>query len=325
MLTYRTSDNQETLPSDTAVYLHVGLPKTGTSLVQARLFPHHRQIEYLGKILPGNGFATRRIETLISEMLRKGVFNCDVDACRRLFEQVIQPLMGRGRAVLISMEDGSFGSPHRFRQKLNNLRAICGDVRIIFTLRNPRTFVESMYFQRLKRSNIGLRARYSAPRFPSIGEWLDACWERGEKAELSHLNFGSHIADSEAVFGAQNTFVIVFEQLRRDPQAFLDNFCAALGVDSVAAEDILRDGPQNPRLKQGQLARLREIQRSPLKSLAFRMAPPKRRRQLLGDHDGPAARAELPECWAARVDELTQPAIQALGTQRKLPLKKYGY
>lgn len=325
-LVYRpnSADDQAT-PFDQVLHFHAGLPKTATSFLQSRYFPCHDQITYLGKNIPNVHFLAPEIEQFVVETLRLRALKCDVAVARRLFDEHIRPLMGQGRAVVLSMEDGTHGSPKRRRKKLENLRAVCGACRLILTLRNPLEFVPSMYLQTIKRMNVHTRCRFTKPWLPEFEAWLAERWSRQEKGELTHLEYGDFIADWQEVFGAETIGLLVFEQLKRQPQEFLDQLSSLLGVRSVDAEALAEGPTVNPSLTAEQIQRLRQIKTSPLASLRFRFSKRHGRIQMLGSFDGPSSRPSLTGEWRQRICEITQERNRQLAASRQLPLEQFGY
>jgi len=252
------------------------------------------------------------------------VFQCDVEANRRRFDREVRPLMGHGRAVLMSFEDGSHGSPRRRRAKMANLKAVCGDCRLLITLRRPVDLVESMYLQKLKAKHSPQGQRISPPRVSTIEEWLDGCWSSGEKATLSHLFYADFIADWESTFGRDNVCVLLYEQLRETPAEYFDAISTYLGILPIRAEDVT-SGVVNPRVTQSQVERIHTLARSPVRSLVFRFANIRQRQRMIGEHTGRAARAPLPQHWIDRIQTLTMPGNRSLTERRGLPLAEYGY
>lgn len=326
-LVYRpTLDGEGNSPYDQVLNFHAGLPKTATSFLQERYFPGHGQIAYLGKFpSQKNCLLAPEIEEFVVETLRQRVFHCELPKARRLFEEHIRPLMGQGRAVVLSMEDGTHGSPRRRRAKLANLRAVCGDCRLLITLRNPLEFVQSMYLQTVKSANTARSRRFVKPWLPEFEDWLEQRWSTGEKAELSHLDYAGYIADWQDTFGAGSVGILLFEQLKRQPQEFIDRLSSLLGVRSVDAA-ALSEGPTvNPSWTPVQLERLRRIKSSPLAWWRFCLTNRQSRLKMLGRPSGPGARLVLSERWRRRICELTQPGNRSLTAGQQLPLPELGY
>lgn len=325
-LVYRpNAADDQTSPLDQVLHFHAGLPKTATSFLQVRLFPLHNQIVYLGKFSPHSAFRTPEIEKFVNETLRKRALECDVPAATRMFDEHIRPLMGQGRAVVLSMEDGTHGSQRRRRAKLENLRAVCGSCRLIITLRNPLEFVPSMYLQTIKRMNVHARCHLHGPWLPEFEAWLTERWNRGERGELTHLEYGDFISDWQDIFGADSIGIMLFEQLKRQPQEFIDHLSALLGVRSVDAAALAQGSTVNPSMTSAQIERLRQIQTSPLASLRFRLARRRGRIQMLGSFDGPSPRPSLNDEWRQRICDITLERNRELAASRQLPLAQFGY
>lgn len=310
--------------------IHVGLPKTATSLLQAHLFPHHPQIEYLGKFCEGrSGFRDSAVRAIIMDIARGNVFKPDLDRCRSLFAESIAPAAEAGKVPLWSSEDLTAGSLRRRRARAENFRAVFGDCRVIITLRHPVRFLESIYLYKLKDANLGPGRRLGTPpRYFRIDEWIGEESSRPEKGALTHLEYAQTIEMLAGVFGREAIGVFLFEQLVEDARRFLRSLCAFIGIDAAEGVRLTAGKRQNDRWTSAQLDRFKAVERSTWRSTAFRFAPRPVRERMLGRHradDGPGARAHLPPEWRERIGELTRPGNRRLVEQWNLPLDRYDY
>jgi len=310
--------------------IHVGLPKTATSLLRANLFAHHSQIEYLGKFGEANSiFRDSAVREIIMEIARGNVFQPDLDRCRSLFDRSIAPAAEDGKVPLWSSEDLTAGSLRRRRARAENFRAVFGDCRVIITLRHPVRFVESLYLYKLKAANVGPDVRLgTAPRYFRIDQWLGEESRRPEKGVLTHLEYARTIEMLADVFGRGAIGVFLFEQLAEDAPGFLRALCEFIGIDPVEGKRLATGKRQNDRWTSAQLDRFKAVERSAWRSTAFRFAPRSLRERMLsfdGADDGPRARAHLPPEWRARVAELTRPGNRWLVKEWNLPLDRYQY
>jgi len=313
--------------------IHVGLPKTATTMLQAHLFPGHSQIEYLGKF-PGrrNVFRDAAVREIITEVARERVFNPDIACCRRRFVESIAPALEAGRIPLCSSEDFTVGGPRRRRARAENLRAVFGDCRVIITLRHPLRFVESMYLYKLKEAHFraGRRA-IGSPRYFGIDQWLSDHWRRLEKGALAHLEYAQTIEILADVFGQSAVGVFLFEQLVEDADKFVASLCEFLGIDAEEGVRLAAGQRENGRLTTAQVDRIKTMERSVLRSTLFRFSPAALRRWMLGHRttDGglapPAARTRIPPEWQDRFVELTRPGNRRLVERWRLPLDRYEY
>ena len=108
-------------------------------------------------------------------------------------------------------------APGRIQQTL-------GDVKIIVTLRDPAERAFSLY-QHMRRYG-----------FTDCKTFRDAVKQHDNI--LASSRYSECIARWQSVFGVQQVHVLLMEDLRRDPNVFASQCCAALEVDaSVAGED----------------------------------------------------------------------------------------
>lgn len=310
--------------------IHVGLPKTATSLLQANLFPHHSQIEYLGKFCEGRSrFRDSAVRAIIMDMARGNVFEPDRDRCRSLFLRTIAPAAEAGKVPLWSSEDLTAGSPRRRRARAENFRAVFGDCRVILTLRHPVRFVESMYLYKLKAANVGPEGRLgTAPRYFRIDQWLGEESRRPEKGALTHLEYAQTIEMLAGVFGRESIGVFLFEQLVEDAPGFLRALCEFIGIDPDEGIRLTAGKRRNDRWTSAELDRFKAVERSTWRSTAFRFAPRSLRERMLrrnGADDDPPARAHLPSEWRERIARLTGPGNRWLAERWSLPLDRYDY
>jgi len=313
--------------------IHVGLPKTATTMLRTHLFPHHPQIEYLGKF-SGQRYVFRdaAVRTIIMNLARGRVFNPDLERCRRLFLDSVAPALQTGRMPLLSSEDLSAGGPRRRRARARNLRAVFGDCRVILTLRHPARFVESMYLYKLKEAHFGARRRLgNAPRYFEIDEWLSNEWRRPEKGALAHLEYAQTIEILGSVFGEKSVGVFLFEQLVEDADKFVESLCRFIGVDPEKGVRLAAGKRENNRLTTAQIDRIKTTEKSLLRSTLFRFSPRTLRQRILGPRvtkggpAAPAARVRIPAHWQERFVELTRAGNRRLMERWNLPLDRYGY
>lgn len=313
-----------------ACCIHVGLPKTATTMLQAHLFPRHSQIDYLGKFVDRKSkFRDAAVRTIITTTTRGNLFKADLDSCRRLFSQTIAPTFSAGRVPLWSSEDLTVGGLRRRQTRTENLRAVFGDCRVIVALRHPLRFVESMYLYKLKTAHLGPDWRLGTPpRCFGIDEWLGRHWRRPEKGALSHLDYARTIEILANVFGKDAIGVFLFEQLVENADRFVQSLCRFLGVDPAEGVRLAAGKRANDRLSTAEIDRIRAMEKSFLGSTVFRFASKALRRRMLGirtTKPSPAARAHVPPPWKERIAEMTRQGNRRLMQRWNLPLESYGY
>ena len=310
--------------------IHVGLPKTATTLLQAHLFPRHSQIEYLGKYVKGRSkFRDDAVRTVIMGTTRGDVFRANVHRCRRVFSRKVCPTLGANRVPLWSNEGLMTGGQARRRATAENLRAVFGDCKVIITLRHPVRFAESMYLQKLKTAHHRTEWRFGVPpRCFGIDQWLRMHWRRPRKGPLCHLDYARTIEILADVFGKEALGVFLFEQLVEDAERFVGSVCRFLGVDAEEGATPTAGKRANDRLTLAQLDGIKAAERSLLWSTVYRFAPRRVRAWIIGIRKGKGkepVRAQVSPPWRQRIGEATRHGNRWLEDQWNLPLKRYGY
>ncbi len=300
-------------PGQRLPVVHIGMPKTATKTLQWRLFALHSDIYYLGRYdgRPFKGKYQRYLGCRDADVFRvmehvayQGVFDADVDSCRQHLDAYLQQHNGEGKLPVWSWESYGTDSFEMRSRRAQNLRQLLGQAKILVGIRHPVGLLESAYMQQLKRDNIGGYAHWGKRCFfPSFTEWF----ERNHRGDIdNHLDYPRTIRTYAELFGEQNVYVAVFEELREAPERFWGKICEFMGVDSREALELVAGNADNTRWTEIQLQRLGTIHDSSLRSLAFRLSGKRRRKSLLDLRPN-----ESPGTKAARAKPDISPATRA--------------
>lgn len=241
------------------VFLHVGLPKTGTTTLQHGLFRVHGQIHPVleGARPLGRGDLCKRIQCqdgldydpapLADALVRdeaaaaaSGTRRCRVFS-NEFFTVTYQPAASQqGREVMA-----------------RRLHELFPGAEILLGLRHPEDAVPSLYVQWLQSYGpFGLRP-VSFPR------WLAFRLEEPLSLELSVFDVHKVWRLYAELFGRERVRCLPFHELRRDPHAFTDSLCARLGVDAEEGRRHMRGVHRRPRATAGEIALDRLMARRP--------------------------------------------------------------
>lgn len=221
--------------SDTALYFHVGLPKTATTLLQTEVFPR-----------------------------LKGLVHVNTNIDYGLFAR-----QDRAQAFLVSNEN-IFSGPfvttsgswlEDFRIGIRNLSAVAPDAGVIIGFREHASLLRSLYGQHLRDG--GAR--------PFDASFYDLDTDGG-LLKTSDLLFGERIRTIRGSFDRE-PFVYFQEELRLAPRRLVADLADYMGVVPMDSRS-LQMGVVNPGLKHYQATLLRmlnEVSRVlPLKNVLAR-------------------------------------------------------
>ena len=227
-------------PAET--FLHAGLPRTGTTTLQTHLFARHTQVHYLG-VFKGKLarerppidrssrgltlFRDAHVEGLMNELLFDGAANPDLARARQLWQKINDeaPLLRK----VWSWEGLGTDIAEKREARAANLAAVIGPAKVLITLRHPVRLLESTYFQILRRNNNSDNTGWKgAVWYQPIDEWLDRHWS-GELAPI--LDYANTVEIFRRHFGKDAVRVLLFEDLARDPAAYVAEVCRLAGID----------------------------------------------------------------------------------------------
>jgi hypothetical protein len=321
--------------SEAASFIHAGLPRTGTTTLQTHLFARHTQIRYLGvfkgrlaRSKPAIGrssheqtlFRDSQVEALMNELVFERAATPDLDRARELWRGICA---GAPAARKVWSWEGLATDTFEKREaRAANLARVLGPANVLITLRHPVTLLESTYFQILRRNNNhdhkpGWRGTVW---YQPIGEWLDHHWS-GELEPI--LDYARTVEIYRRHFGAGSVRVMLFEDLARNPGAYVTEVCRLAGVD--VQEGMHRTAG---RLENATSSRLVETVRRwrdlPLGFLMTKLAVSMELRGWL--RSDPTERAPvLDERGRRRVAERTRDGNRRLRDELGLDLARYDY
>ncbi len=241
----------ERAPMKKTVFLHIGRPKTGTSLVQTTFLAspgilERFSIRYLqaGTRVFDDGGHHVLVMAGLGERGQRISPDKSPDLVRRSWDEAIAEIEGCAEtrifisSELLALDVTRTADIETFRDGLSQQGK--HDMKVVVTLRDPADFVNSVYSQRVRDGFSGTVHKY----MERIGRLLD--WE-------------ALIKPWAEVFGMQNLILLRFEAL--DRSAMVDDFFHLVFGETLEAP-LFPSRQVNPSLPHSAILFLRELNRS---------------------------------------------------------------
>lgn len=234
------------------IFIHIGYPKTATTTFQRFLYPFHSQLDYLRT----NNANISFLNDLF--FARENSFSLHASKYTQELENLAQ---NSNKDKLLYSEESltSFSmffrspvapcistiEPNSIARKLkmcfpDNSQFLTP--KILITIRRQDELLKSMYaqvynlvFKRFKQTN-------------NFERFLDYAFEQNPNGFIADaLLFNEVISEYENLFGSENVYVSVFEELRNDKCNHLEKLCCFMGIDAYEALALLSDHNVNKR------------------------------------------------------------------------------
>lgn len=236
------------------IFVHIGMPKCGSSFLQESLFPH---LEERGAM------SFLNVQRWTEPLRRLGFEDPDTfdpDAFRRELEPHLHPEL-----TVVTCEWLSGSIRHKSFNRAGvarKLHAALPDAEIVLVLRAQPSLVFSAYKQYVHQG--GIRTLRDYVRFD--GQTLHDGFDHGSysfddnRVLLSTFDYGPLLDAYQPYVDAGRLTVLLFEQFQADGPAFTSSLLSTLGLDPELAEGVSYD-PVNKGYDVGQLRLARRLNR----------------------------------------------------------------
>ena len=199
------------------LYLHIGLPKTATSFLQQEFFPKLKAVYYLD--IPENN-----LREPVRKLMQQKLAADDYKEIGQIISQKTKP--GRN---LISNEGFFGGMYYPKKDRIDILKDIQNtfqgfQVKIIVGIREQADYISSLYKQYLHEG--GIRD------FPGFLEEMGR-YNRTEAGFLDTYKYTNYLGQLVKIFGRNNVYVYIYEQLGKDRSEFLRGLLEFLGEKDI--------------------------------------------------------------------------------------------
>lgn len=213
------------------MFVHVGLTKAASTTLQA-FFSEHGGLGYIDSI--------QTVEALVEN----GVFDLDVEKTRRFLSDAIE-LQRRQNKIPIISHERLGGNPHSghydAREIARRLYEFVPQGKILLCIREQMEMMASCYKQYVRIGGTKKLKDYLLPvrdyRVPLFN------WRFYEYHKIIKFYFD--------LFGADNVFILLLEELKKDPRLFFENLSRIMGLPFDNSIDVRK--VQNPGMADNEI------------------------------------------------------------------------
>jgi hypothetical protein len=235
------------MPTSRPLYVHIGLPKTGTSFLQATLLHNRAALTEQGlDLVPPTKRGAFELMLLVRDRYDPALDSASVQDSLDRFPALLE--QARGSRALISQESLAAATPPQIQRFLG----ACGDreVHVIVTVRDLARQLPSSWQQRLKSGG-----SLTYDEFLREAQTLE---QRGlDRRPWKHLNVTGMLANWSEAVGPGRMHVITLPPPGNPPTTLLERFCSVIDVDP--ARMVPEEKPVNTSLGRVQAELLRRV------------------------------------------------------------------
>ena len=259
------------------IIIHLGLPKTGTTTLQKRIFPYHSEYLYLGKETPETSYSDYNEVNSWTLNLRKSLICKDLPYFSDFdFEQLFRNRYGdeykKYDKLFFSEENilsrcitptvyGKFkrvGSAYSIFSKLKILleNSSYTSYKVILILRKQDDLIESIFAE--EYYNFKSQMRMESPE-----EFVHYLLNDGNMEEIDSLfRYNSLVNFLDSQFGRENVLVLPYEKMKFQPEQFLSDLSSFMQIKPWDNANVLydyKDNNRNVKKEKGKIANVQPI------------------------------------------------------------------
>lgn len=216
--------------------IHVGFSKTATTSLQDGLFSELSGVANLGKPFRDNDGAVKALFAPLFKLNFDDGLSYSAEATRNAIRAVLAET--NDKLVIVSSEGLSYFRHNDQLIVAQRLRDAFGDARILFTIREQVSWVQSLYLDDCGRYT--LTDPVSA--FP---QWYREEAARRNRGAVQGADFYALIARYRELFGADNVSVLPLEMMTRELDVFVERLSGVINKPEAELLAILSRLPSN--------------------------------------------------------------------------------
>lgn len=218
------------------VFIHAGYPKNASTMLQMDIFPNLPGVLYCGRRYGAeHAFVTAGLDEAIRSISFEDSLKYDGGKVKALISEALAELAPAEGKLLLSWE----ALMHNVADRgliAARLKELFPGAKILFVIRNQLDSIESMYHFLVEQGGGNINLAYGRPSVRSLKAWLSDQEDFVYKSYLETLKYDEIYALYARLFSTEGVKVLLFEDLKRAPQDFLDQLGEFLSVGHISAD-----------------------------------------------------------------------------------------
>ncbi|PLY10501.1 MAG: hypothetical protein C0626_05870 [Arcobacter sp.] len=210
------------------IYIHIGMPKTGTTFLQQEVFEELTDVKYFLH------HTDNPIMNFIHELIYTNTYLIDIlDERKRSIDNYLCTI--KEKKVLISVEGligDSFNNYYPLKNIAEALKHVFPKSKIIFTIRKQDDLLESAYLYSLYEGHyktVSQFLNYKKGTFESF----KLLREYGVNVDIHSLNYLKMVYVYEVLFSKESICLLPYELMKSNQRIFIEKICNFIGVKVV--------------------------------------------------------------------------------------------
>jgi len=213
-------------------FVHIGLNKTGTTYLQNGLFANHPELQVFGSSkFPGKN--NLQLYKIINYLNKCSSLYFDENYFSEYMTNMISAEKSENHLLGISAEglSGGWRDGKNVRFIAETLKSEFGNLKIIITLREQVSMLESNYNQFIRRGGIvSFEECFFSPFYGGGMLTPDSFYETNV---ISYFKYSRIVKLYQDVFGQSNVKVLFYEDLKESPSDFAASICDFLKISAL--------------------------------------------------------------------------------------------
>lgn len=220
------------------IFIHIGVPKSGTTSLQTHLFYKHKDLISIGKIKPytyKSLYPNQNLHFFFSTLKKSEEITFPHNKMNEIYTKEIAQY--RNKKLIISDEGFTNSIFSDTYLKAKRLKKFFPYAKIIYVIRNQFDVIKSIYYM-LPKSPLFLTEE---KKILSLNKWLDISFNNLNNSFLLTGKYFEVYQIYSELFGESNISLLLYEDFKHNPKNFIEKLSDFMNIDKKESFKLLND------------------------------------------------------------------------------------